>query len=206
MSDAADVTGVVLAGGRSRRFGEADKALAKLDGTALVGHVVRALAGVVSRVVVNCRPDQREPFGAAIAEAGVDATVEFALDEEPDEGPLAGLRTALAAVETPYAAVLACDMPLVTAETLATLCARARDTGETVVPRTDGGFEPTCAVYHVPTARRAADERYGAGERSLHALLSALDPTVVDAEALDIGDRELTSVDTRETLAALRDA
>ncbi|MFC6976122.1 molybdenum cofactor guanylyltransferase [Halomicroarcula sp. GCM10025709] len=199
-------TGVVLAGGRSRRFAGGDKALATLDGDPLLVHVVRALAAVADGVVVNCRADQRPSFEAALAAADLDGPVSFAVDDRPDEGPLAGLVRAFGVIDTEYAVVLACDMPLVPASSLTALLERAADAGTAVVPRTTGGLEPTCAVYRVGRGRSAAETAYTDGERSLHALLQRLSPTVVDISAVGLDERSLTSVDTVETLARLRGA
>lgn len=53
-----DHSGVVLAGGRSRRFGEGDKALAELDGEQMVVRVVDRVTTEVEDVAVSCRPEQ----------------------------------------------------------------------------------------------------------------------------------------------------
>ena len=44
---------LVLAGGRSTRFGDSDKAVAELAGTPMIRRVVDRVAGVVSEVVIN---------------------------------------------------------------------------------------------------------------------------------------------------------
>jgi molybdopterin-guanine dinucleotide biosynthesis protein A len=56
------VAGVVLAGGRSTRFDDGDKALATVEGTSMLARVVHRLGAVTDVVVVNCRPGQREAF------------------------------------------------------------------------------------------------------------------------------------------------
>jgi len=81
-----DATGVVVAGGRSTRFGAREKALAEMNGEPMLRRVVEALGTVTDEVVVNCRRDQRDAFAAALD--GVDTGVRFALNEQPDEGPL----------------------------------------------------------------------------------------------------------------------
>lgn len=60
-SDEADTrpapwAGLVLAGGGSTRFGDADKLLAELDGTPLVRRVTDRLASRTDRLVVVARP------------------------------------------------------------------------------------------------------------------------------------------------------
>lgn len=72
-------TGVVLAGGYSTRFGEADKALAEIDGTPMVARVVDRLSEVVEGIVVSCRDDQQPAFERAISTLDPDVSVRFAL-------------------------------------------------------------------------------------------------------------------------------
>jgi len=81
---------VVLAGGYSTRFGDADKATASLDGEPLVRRVVERVAPAVDEVVVNCRAEQRTPIGQALD----GLNYRFAVDPVPDGGPVAGVRTA----------------------------------------------------------------------------------------------------------------
>lgn len=189
-------TGVVVAGGRSTRFGDREKALAELDGRPMLANVVATLAEIADTVVLNCRPDQRAAFADALG--SVDADIGWALDEAPDEGPLAGLATALAAVDTDRAVVLGCDMPLAEADALVGLGARLGD-GDAVVPRTEGGPEPLHAVYRVDETRKAARATLDDSERSLRALLDRLAVDYVDT----VPTRSLTSVDTRERLHEL---
>mgnify|MGYP000367843854 FL=1 len=103
--------GVIVAGGRSTRFGDSDKAVADLAGTPMIRRVADRLGRVVDELVVNCREDQVEAIEAALSDHALDPR--FALDEDPDQGPMAGIATGLAAVESEYAAVVACDMPFV---------------------------------------------------------------------------------------------
>jgi len=51
-------TAIILAGGHSTRFGEADKAVANLAGTPMIRRVVDRLDPVVDEIVVNCRDEQ----------------------------------------------------------------------------------------------------------------------------------------------------
>ncbi|MBX0302729.1 molybdenum cofactor guanylyltransferase [Haloarcula salinisoli] len=189
-----NTTGVVVAGGRSTRFGDREKALAELDGRPMLAHVVATLGAVSDGVVVNCRPDQRTAFADALA--GLDVDLAWALDEQPDEGPLSGLATALAAVDTDRAVVLGCDMPLAEAEALSGLRSRL-ESSDAVVPRTEGGPEPLHAVYRVEPTLRAARATLADGERSLRSLLDRLDVTDVEGA---VPARSLTSVDTEARL------
>ena len=93
------ILGAVLAGGASRRFGS-DKALALVDGRALIDHVIAALAPQCDRLVIIGRSHGDWP----------------ALKDRPagSQGPLAALNAALHhASAHGYTAVFStpCDMP-----------------------------------------------------------------------------------------------
>ena len=191
---ADDICGVVVAGGRSTRFGDREKALADVAGQPMLQRVVTTLGAVTQEVVVNCRPDQRVAFDAALD--GADTDVRFALDDETDEGPLAGLRTGLAAVETEFAVVLGCDMPLAEAPTLRALTERVRPGDDAVVPTTTGGPEPLHAVYRVDSTVKAAEDTLSDGQLSLRAVLDRLDVRTVPVGDGPVPERSVTSVDT----------
>ena len=199
----AAVTGVVVAGGRSTRFGDSEKALAAVAGQPMLRRVVATLGTVTSEVVVNCRPDQRAAFERALE--GIGTEVRYALDDQPDEGPLAGLFRGLTAVDTEFALVLGCDMPLADGEGLAALLERARTTdADAVVPTTDGGPEPLHAAYRVESTRTAAQEALGDGRRSLHALLDGIEVCEIPVGDV-VSSRSVTSVDTQARLREIRE-
>ncbi|UPW01421.1 molybdenum cofactor guanylyltransferase [Halorussus gelatinilyticus] len=199
-----DPTGVVLAGGYSRRFGDRDKALARLGGRPLLARVVGRLGDVADRVVVSCRSDQRAAFDDALAvDDGVSVTVEFVADPVPDRGPLYGFRAALGAVETETCALTACDAPFLDPRLVADLAARlestanAPDAPDAAAVLADERLVPTQAVYRTGPARAAAEELLDAGVTRLSALLDRLDALAVPAEEV-AGDaeRSLFDVDT----------
>jgi molybdopterin-guanine dinucleotide biosynthesis protein A len=53
----ASIAGFILAGGRGRRFGGADKAFLDLAGTPLIGHVIARIAPQVDRIIINANGD-----------------------------------------------------------------------------------------------------------------------------------------------------
>lgn len=186
--------GVVLAGGRSTRFGEEDKATADLAGRAMIRRVGDRLTDVTDRLVVNCRADQT----AAIEEAfeGYPNPVSIAEDPDPDEGPMAGLRTGLRAAEGEYAFVAACDMPFVEPAFVFYLFERVEGY-DAAVPRVDDGwFQPTHAVYRAESMADACERALEAGERKVIAPLQYLDYVVIKEEEI----REHASLDTFENL------
>lgn len=98
------VTGVVLAGGRSSRFG-GDKLAAEVDGRSLLQLAVEAVAAVAEEVLVVCAPDDERRLPVAAI------PVRRIHDPEPFGGPLVGLRAGLEAAAEPIVVAVGGDMP-----------------------------------------------------------------------------------------------
>ena len=100
----AEITGLVLAGGRGSRMGGVDKGLQPYRGVPLAQHAMKRLATQVSKVMVNANRhlDAYFAMGAQVCP-----------DTLPDyPGPLAGFLAGLEHCETPYLATVPCDSPL----------------------------------------------------------------------------------------------
>ncbi|SEH49235.1 molybdenum cofactor guanylyltransferase [Halopenitus malekzadehii] len=214
-NDAGGVTGVILAGGRSTRFGDRDKAIAPLAGTPMIRRVANRLAGtddpvdpgggrasggepVVDDLVINCRDDQRSGITAAME--GFPLPVTYAEDEEPDRGPMAGIRDGCRAATGEYVAVVACDMPFVDPTLISHLLERCHS-HEAAVPRLeDRWFQTTQAVYRAAPMGDACDCALAAGERKIIEPLFELDYVVVDDAEIERISTEQTfrNVNTRE--------
>ena len=184
---------LVLAGGRSTRFGERDKAVADLAGTPMIRRVVDRIAPVVDEVVINCRAGQVDPITDALVGSGFGAT--FAVDRDPDEGPMAGIARGLEAVSAEYALVVACDMPFVDPDFAAYLFERAAG-HDAAVPRPDEWYQTTQAVYRTEAMAAACRRALDRDEHRIVAPLSELDDVVVDASEIE----QVASLDTFENV------
>ena len=109
----ADITGVVLAGGRGRRMGGVDKGLIPLADKPMVAHVLAALAPQVATIVVNANRnlDQYSAFGYRVA---ADPIGDY-------YGPLAGMVGAMEIAATKYVLTVPCDSPLMACDLVARL-------------------------------------------------------------------------------------
>ncbi len=174
--DPLDVTGVVLAGGDSRRMGRPKAWLPGADGRPLVELALDALRAAGAREVVVAARDDAAPF-ARLAPAPA-----VVLDRGQDLGPLAGLEAALRATTRAWVLVVACDMPHLDPALLrriADAALRARPGTLAVVPRVDGRAQPLHAAYHrgaLPLVGAALDAR----ALRLMDLVRALDPLWLD--------------------------
>jgi molybdopterin-guanine dinucleotide biosynthesis protein A len=152
----AQVTGVLVCGGESRRMGE-DKARLELAGRPLLAYPLAALREVAGRVVLASGAAPR--YG----ELGL----ETVLDAFEGGGPLAGLLAGLEGATTEWVAVLACDLPRANAGALRALLAEAEREGlDVCLLELERGTQPLFGVYRRRCAEavRAALE---AGERRM---------------------------------------
>ena len=139
MTGGMDVSGIVLAGGRSRRLGR-DKAVEPLGGKPLVRRVIDRLADVVDQMVVvvaDIEQAERLPLP--------DSTL-VVVDAYPDRGSLGGIFSGLSAASAEWGLVVACDMPFLNRRLLRHILDQ-RVEHDAVVPVLDGRPEPTHAAY-----------------------------------------------------------
>lgn len=193
-------SGVILAGGRSTRFGEDDKAVAPLAGTPMIRRVADRLEPVVDELVVNCREDQRTAIGDAME--GYPLELCYAIDDEPDMGPMVGIRNGLEATTGEYGAVVACDMPFVEPELVEYLFDRAAGHDGAVPRLEDGWYQTTQAVYRADRMVEACDRAIDRGDRRVIAPLEELEYVVVEDEHVfeRAGEDTFRNVNTREEL------
>jgi molybdopterin-guanine dinucleotide biosynthesis protein A len=150
---AGGTLGVILAGGRSSRFG-ADKALALLQGKPLAAHVAERLGPQVDQMALNTNKD-----AAAYAVLGLPV---FADANGGYEGPLAGALAALAyARERGFEELITapCDVPALCAGLVSRLRA-ARGDADCVFAEVNGKMNPVFALYRagvLPSVQRAFD-------------------------------------------------
>jgi len=140
------LTGMLLAGGRSRRMGR-DKATMTIEGEPLWQRQLRLLRELSPEVPwVSARTNP--PW--------CPSNVGLVLDEPPSRGPLSGLAAGLRRLRTSHLLVLAIDLPRVSVEHLRRLWGVAGP-GMGVIPLSDGRFEPLCAIYPAEAAPLAQE-------------------------------------------------
>ncbi len=184
------IDGVLLAGGRSRRFG-ADKRLAAYRDSVLFEHALRRLRGAVSGNVFVASGSRRERLPGA-------ARHSIVADAIPGRGPLggivAGLRKARRGV-----LVLACDVPVVAVDTLRALVRMGDRLDRPVVPRSGAGWEPLIA-YYPAWALTVLEAALREGQLAPHRVLDRLGCVA----ATGIGMEQLRNVNRPADLETLR--
>lgn len=106
MSNYKDITGIVLAGGKSSRMGS-DKGLIKIDNKTFVENVIAAMEPLVNEIIIVSNNPEYDQFGFYRVE-----------DDIKDSGPLAGLYSGLKYSNSEFNLVLSCDIPIIKTEIL----------------------------------------------------------------------------------------
>lgn len=161
-------TGVVLAGGRSQRFGGIDKTRLPLGGRTLLQRAIDALSPVtVSCLVVGGRP------------AG---DVSVVPDRYPGAGPLGGILTALDIIDTSHALLLAADLPFISGSLLQDLRCAGADAAVASLQHADGRLALCLSVRRDCAAR--LHEAWARGARRVGDLRDLAPSVVVPVDAV----------------------
>lgn len=164
------VAAVVLAGGRSSRFGR-DKLAEPIDDRPMLDHVIERLRAVTSEIVV---------VAATGATPDIPSDIDVVQDDAPFEGPLAGLAVGLRAIDpgVERVVVVGGDMPTVVPAVLDRIIA-GLDHREAAVLEHESRPRPLPMAVRRPSAIHAADRLLADGERRLRAILEYLDVEVI---------------------------
>jgi len=156
-----DVEGFILVGGASSRMGS-DKAQLMFGTQTGVQRIAAELTALTNRVRVVGSRGKPEDSG-----------FENVPDVLEHWGALGGIHSALAACQTTWAFVVACDLPLVTSELLSRLWQMNSDKLDAIVPiQPDGRPQPLCAVYRRGVNSEEAARLIATGEHAPRGLLA----------------------------------
>ncbi|WP_418120204.1 molybdenum cofactor guanylyltransferase MobA [Variovorax sp. 350MFTsu5.1] len=170
----ANITGLLLAGGRGSRMGGVDKGLQPFNGEPLALHAMRRLAPQVGTLMVNANRNfaEYEAFGAPV---WPDSLADY-------PGPLAGFLAGLEHCATPWLLTVPCDTPLFPPDLAARLAEAAAasqaDIAMVVAPEpADGGgtveLRPQPVFCLLRASLRESLLRYtAAGGRKVHAWIA----------------------------------
>lgn len=130
------ITGVILAGGESRRMG-CDKSLLPVAGARFIDHIYRKMTELFDEVII------------ATNSPGLyqDIPCRKVPDIYYGLGALAGIHSGLCHAQNERIFVAACDMPYLNTELIRTLCNQSGQ-DEVVIPQSPNGLEPLHALYH----------------------------------------------------------
>ncbi|MFD2618692.1 molybdenum cofactor guanylyltransferase [Terrilactibacillus laevilacticus] len=184
------VTGIILAGGRSRRFGE-PKALVTWRGESLITYSIRALQPFVKDVtIVSHLPELHQLKDMRVIE-----------DKElyKGQGPLAGILTVMEKINTCWYFVLPCDVPLISSRIVLMLLQQlqGKETHEVVVPYVNGRVQPLIGLYHHRVKEKIECQLKG-NKKSMMELLEQCKVLYVSVQALSIEETSFININTKK--------
>ena len=183
-------TGIILCGGRSRRFGK-DKALLTIDGVPMVQRMAGRISQVVDGIVIAARDSAQCESLAAVS--AIPDGAEVVCDQVSGYGPVAGILAGLSASKSEYSICLACDLPYVNPDVIDALfgCAEAKGSDAAIPKNPNGRLEPLHAVYGRSMVGACRDA-VGRGEHTIRGAISILERVVfVPVESLRRFDPDL---------------
>jgi molybdopterin-guanine dinucleotide biosynthesis protein A len=130
------IAGIVLAGGKSQRIGS-DKAFLKIGDKTVLDIILDKIKPLFPEIIISVKnpANYLEIKGVRVVS-----------DMLPLNSALVGIYSALRYTLNPYAFVIACDMPMAGSELIKHLL-KNRKGYDVVIPESEHGLEPLCAVY-----------------------------------------------------------
>lgn len=187
------IVGLVLAGGRSSRFGR-EKALAVLGDRPFIAHVVAVLAKGCEHVAISARAGS---LAADYARAHGLACLADA-PEDPD-GPLAGIKAGLGWAGSQGACFLAtapCDTPFLPGD----LVSRLATEGGAAMVHTRQGLQPLCALWPVAALDQLTKTLSSGEHPAIKVVLARLGAKPVAFDQAELFDNLNTPADYRAAL------
>lgn len=175
-----DVSGIILAGGKSSRYGK-NKAFVKINGIPLIEKVITVMGSVFQElIIITNTPHKYSHLRLPVCEDLIEGL-----------GPLGGIFTGLTAISKDAGFFVACDMPSLNRELLRHMV-ECKDDFDAVVPRISGKMEALYALYRntcLPAIRRLIDSR----EYQIFRFFSEVSVRYVDEGEIRQFDPELRS-------------
>lgn len=164
MTTKNNITGIILAGGKSTRMG-VDKGFVQWKGRPFVQHSIIALKPLVSKMIIVSDHSLYDRL-----------SYKRVKDSIQGAGPLSGLYSGLKESETELNLVLSCDVPLITSNILEKLVAAYHKGVDAVVCSADDKIMPLVALYH-KDCYKVCKALLDSGERRMMQLLDKLPNT-----------------------------
>ena len=194
-SSSKGITGVILAGGKSSRYGK-NKAFVEVNGTRLIERVVEILRPIFERIILITNSPQQYAY----------LNLPMYQDLIADLGPIGGIYTGLETISDEAGFFVACDMPFLNPALICHML-EIRGDYDAVVPRMGWKLESLHTLYTkqcIPAIRELIDSRIYQVMRSF----SKIRVRYVDEEEIKSIDPELRSflnINRPEELSGVQD-
>ena len=130
-------TGVILSGGLSTRFNGRNKALIDVGGKCLLDRLYSVFSKLFDEIILVTN----DPLQF------VDWDLTIVTDIYPVRSSLTGIHAGLFYMKNQFAFISACDTPFLKKDLVATLLEKIDPNQDIIMPETEAGLEPLCAIY-----------------------------------------------------------
>jgi len=170
MSNKSDISGFILAGGKSSRMGT-DKALLVFQEEPLLKHMIKLIEPFCDNIAISGQNSDYSIFG-----------VEMIPDLYSDCGPIAGIYSSLHHSLTNWNLLVSVDVPFVNEELFLFLISNIGEY-DCIIPKHTSGVEPLIGLYHRRTLP-VIKEMITSGDYKLTNLLSKLNTRYLNCNIL----------------------
>jgi molybdopterin-guanine dinucleotide biosynthesis protein A len=174
------MTSIILAGGKSSRFGRS-KLLETIEGKSLIQWVVDRLATISTEIIIATAQGEAIPCSSTVR-------IKTVADIYPEKGPLGGIHSGLTASPSSQAIVVSCDIPFLSVSLLKYMT-QFCPAFDIVVPRIKNKLEPLCAVY-AKNCLAPIQELLERDERQIRKLFSMVKVKYVEEDEINRFDPE----------------
>lgn len=162
------ISGIILAGGKSLRMGT-DKAVLELKGQTLLEHAIEVCRPSCKTILISSNNSLHQKLGYITIP-----------DEIPGCGPMGGIYSCLKQSETDWNFILSVDSPFVEPEFIQLLISQT-GSFDVIVPVHAKGKEPLIAMYH-KTCLAEIKKMLKSGNFKMHNLLNSINTKFVDVQ------------------------
>ena len=134
------LSGIILAGGMSRRFGR-NKAIENIANKPLLSIVCDAIKPFVNELIIVVNNKQRQK------ELSFLNNTKFTIDKYNNSGSLGGIYTGLLKANNEKAIIVACDMPFISPSIISLMISKIKSSIDIIIPETEGFKHSTHAIY-----------------------------------------------------------
>lgn len=183
---------LILAGGKGRRMGGANKALLQLQQQTFLSRLENALSDFDEKLI-------------SLQDASWLGDSPFlpVFDQVTDRGPMEGLRCSLSLCRSDALLVVACDMPLFSGK-LAKAMLQAGEGFDAVICQDRAGrIHPLCGIYS-KQCLPAIESMIARGNYKITDIMKAVPSLIFSLETSVFSDMLLSNINTPEALEALR--
>lgn len=188
MKENKNITGIILAGGKSSRMGT-DKGFVFYNNKTFIEHIITAIQPLVDEIIIISNHENYDQLGLKRYD-----------DLIKNAGPLAGIYTGLHHSKTENNLVVSCDVPLINTEVLSKLIEKINDSSEIIQLQSNGKNMPLIAIYRKSCEAIFLEELKLDQRKVQEALKKCKVQTVVIDSVLE---KHTTNINTKKDLELL---